>query len=99
MNSLILPAHEVPAELKVRGRKETMHEYFASKGGPTAYLGSCIPGFPNCFVLLGTEIFLPRGCLMLMMTIRPERCVRPCVDYLQSGSTGEQGCVGSKSSC
>jgi len=42
------------AQLQLRGsRGETIREYFASKGGPTAYLGSCVPGFPNAFLLLG----------------------------------------------
>jgi hypothetical protein len=30
-----------------------MKEYFAEKGGATAYLGACVPGFPNSFLLLG----------------------------------------------
>lgn len=30
-----------------------MQEYFASKGGATAYVGSCVPGFPNLYILLG----------------------------------------------
>jgi len=45
-----------PTSLRVRGRKQTLHEYFSSKGGPTAYLGSCFPGFPNAFVVLGPNV-------------------------------------------
>ncbi|KAF4597607.1 hypothetical protein EYR40_008069 [Pleurotus pulmonarius] len=30
-----------------------IEEYYAERGGPTAYLGTCIPGFPNAFTLLG----------------------------------------------
>lgn len=46
-----------PAPLQLRGsRGETIHEYFARKGGPTAYLGSCVPGFPNAFLLLGPNV-------------------------------------------
>ncbi|KAG6860624.1 hypothetical protein C0995_009273 [Termitomyces sp. Mi166 len=42
------------ADLDVRGSKKwTIREYFASQGGATAYLGSCEPGFPNFFTLLG----------------------------------------------
>jgi len=33
------------------GRKLT--EYFASKNGPTAYLGTTLPGFPNFFLMMG----------------------------------------------
>jgi len=43
-----------PVDLRVRGsKKTTIHEYFATQGGATAYLGTCMPGFPNCFTLLG----------------------------------------------
>ena len=31
----------------------TIPQYFESKGGAQAYLGSCFPGFPNLFTLLG----------------------------------------------
>lgn len=43
-----------PVDLRVRGSKgTTIHEYFASHGGATAYLGCCMPGFPNLFTILG----------------------------------------------
>jgi hypothetical protein len=43
-----------PVDLRVKGRGgKTIHEYFDAQGGPTAYLGSCIPGFPNVVTLLG----------------------------------------------
>ncbi|RDB21175.1 Baeyer-Villiger monooxygenase [Hypsizygus marmoreus] len=45
-----------PTDLRVQGRRETIHEYFASKGGPTAYIGTCMPGFPNCFTILGPNV-------------------------------------------
>ncbi len=46
--------YQEPAEMNIRGSHGgTMHEYFASKGGATAYLGSCVPGFPNLYILLG----------------------------------------------
>ncbi|GLB40268.1 putative flavin-binding monooxygenase-like [Lyophyllum shimeji] len=32
---------------------ETIQEYFASQGGPTAYLGTCVPGFPNFYLIGG----------------------------------------------
>ncbi|KAG5734570.1 hypothetical protein E4T56_gene5522 [Termitomyces sp. T112] len=45
------------ADLDVRGSKKyTIREYFASQGGPTAYLGTCLPGFPNFFMLLGPNV-------------------------------------------
>ncbi|KAF8071788.1 hypothetical protein FPV67DRAFT_1651086 [Lyophyllum atratum] len=41
--------------LAVQGKLgETIQEYFASKGGSTAYLGTCVPGFPNFYLIGGT---------------------------------------------
>ncbi|KAJ3503773.1 hypothetical protein NLJ89_g8287 [Agrocybe chaxingu] len=34
----------------------TILEYYANKGGAMAYLGACIPGFPNLFNLLGPNV-------------------------------------------
>ncbi|EJD02413.1 FAD/NAD-binding domain-containing protein [Fomitiporia mediterranea MF3/22] len=34
----------------------TLSQYFDSKGGPTAYLGTTVPGFPNFFTILGPNI-------------------------------------------
>lgn len=40
--------------IHIRGRTgETLDEYYASKGGPTAYLGTTAPGFPNFCMLFG----------------------------------------------
>ncbi|GLB34847.1 putative L-lysine 6-monooxygenase (NADPH-requiring) [Lyophyllum shimeji] len=44
-------------DLRLRGsKKTTAHEYFETQGGGTAYLGTCMPGFPNCFSLLGPNV-------------------------------------------
>ncbi|KAF9475842.1 FAD/NAD(P)-binding domain-containing protein [Pholiota conissans] len=44
-------------QLKVRGSHGgTMQEYFASKGGAMAYVGTCVPGFPNLYILLGPNV-------------------------------------------
>lgn len=44
-------------DLNVQGSKgQTLMEYYAAHGGPTAYLGSCMPGFPNLFMLLGPNV-------------------------------------------
>ncbi|KAF8624356.1 hypothetical protein AX15_005919 [Amanita polypyramis BW_CC] len=41
----------------VKGReKRTINEYYRASGGPTAYLGTTIPGFPNFFMLGGPNI-------------------------------------------
>jgi hypothetical protein len=40
--------------MKIKGSDgKTLVEYFDAKDGPAAYLGTCVPGFPNYFVLLG----------------------------------------------
>lgn len=40
----------------------TLEGYYADRGGPTAYLGTCIPGFPNAFTLLGWLLFTTATC-------------------------------------
>lgn len=32
---------------------KALKEYFDEQGGPTAYLGTSMPGFPNLYMLLG----------------------------------------------
>ncbi|KAF8896192.1 hypothetical protein BD779DRAFT_1668027 [Infundibulicybe gibba] len=45
-------AHDFP--FPVRGRHSTtIMDYYNSQNGPKAYLGTCIPGFPNYFLLSG----------------------------------------------
>ncbi|KAI0288967.1 hypothetical protein BC826DRAFT_1092860 [Russula brevipes] len=39
--------------LDVRGTRGTLKEYNDAHGGPMAYLGSTVPGFPNFFMMLG----------------------------------------------
>ncbi|KAF6763939.1 hypothetical protein DFP72DRAFT_873803 [Ephemerocybe angulata] len=47
----------VAAQLNVVGAEgTTVQDYFKKKGVPTAYLGSCFPGFPNLFTTLGPNV-------------------------------------------
>ncbi|KAI0000784.1 FAD/NAD-P-binding domain-containing protein [Russula compacta] len=39
--------------LNVRGTRGTLEEYNDAHGGPQAYLGSTVPGFPNFFMMQG----------------------------------------------
>ncbi|KAH9961943.1 FAD/NAD-P-binding domain-containing protein [Russula dissimulans] len=39
--------------LNLRGTRGTLKEYNDAHGGPTAYLGSAVPGFPNFFMVQG----------------------------------------------
>ncbi len=41
--------------LDVKGREGTLSEFYESKGGPEAYLGTTTPGFPNYFLLMGAN--------------------------------------------
>ncbi|KAL0565023.1 hypothetical protein V5O48_017008 [Marasmius crinis-equi] len=39
--------------LNVKGARETVKEYYDKNGGPTAYMGTTLPGFPNFFMIAG----------------------------------------------
>ncbi|KAK0455286.1 FAD/NAD-P-binding domain-containing protein [Desarmillaria tabescens] len=39
--------------LHVRGLSQTVKEYYESAGGPKAYVGTTVPGFPNLFMIAG----------------------------------------------
>jgi len=39
--------------LPVRGRTQTIQEYYEEEKGPKAYLGTAVPGFPNFFMIFG----------------------------------------------
>ncbi|KAN0133455.1 FAD/NAD-P-binding domain containing protein [Lactarius tabidus] len=39
--------------LNVHGTRGTLKEYNDAQGGPTAYLGTTVPGFPNFFMMQG----------------------------------------------
>ncbi|EGO18695.1 hypothetical protein SERLADRAFT_454280 [Serpula lacrymans var. lacrymans S7.9] len=44
----------VPTDISVQGPNgHTLHDYFDSHGGPTAYLGTVYPGLPNYFTVVG----------------------------------------------
>ena len=45
----------------VRGRTQTIQEYYEESEGAKAYLGTTIPGFPNFFVISG----IPYSVLLL----------------------------------
>ncbi|KAJ7184661.1 hypothetical protein C8R46DRAFT_1299959 [Mycena filopes] len=41
--------------INIKGTEQTVSEYYRAHGGPTAYLGTAIPGFPNFFTLFGAN--------------------------------------------
>jgi cation diffusion facilitator CzcD-associated flavoprotein CzcO len=40
----------------VHGINGTIQDYYVQKNGPTAYMGTTMPGFPNFYLLSGTDI-------------------------------------------
>lgn len=41
------------AGIRVVADGRSIHDFWADRGGPEAYLGMCVPGFPNLFLLYG----------------------------------------------
>ncbi|KAF9266011.1 FAD/NAD(P)-binding domain-containing protein [Marasmius fiardii PR-910] len=39
--------------LYVKGTRETVKEFYDKNGGPTAYMGTTLPGFPNFYMIAG----------------------------------------------
>ncbi|KAJ6500902.1 hypothetical protein C8R45DRAFT_83312 [Mycena sanguinolenta] len=46
-------ADRYPLRIVGNTSPKTIQDYYDSQGGPTAYLGTTIPGFPNLFLLAG----------------------------------------------
>ncbi|KAF9470688.1 FAD/NAD(P)-binding domain-containing protein [Pholiota conissans] len=43
--------------IAIKGRKgQTVQDYYDEQKGPKAYLGTCLPGFPNFFMIFGPNI-------------------------------------------
>jgi hypothetical protein len=40
----------------VKGIDQTVAEYYRAHGGPTAYVGTTLPGFPNFFTISGADL-------------------------------------------
>lgn len=62
---------------------KTLEEYYAEQGGPTAYLGTTVPGFPNFFTLMGNESHVVFTSIILTnCLLRSEYSDRTHVYYL-----------------
>ncbi|KAJ7061553.1 hypothetical protein C8F01DRAFT_1369071, partial [Mycena amicta] len=48
----------------------TVEEYFKEHGGPTAYLGTAVPGFPNFFTLAGANTATGHTSLLYAMEVQ-----------------------------
>ncbi|KAJ6566991.1 hypothetical protein B0H19DRAFT_1258157 [Mycena capillaripes] len=40
----------------IKGTDQTVAKYYRAQGGPTAYLGTTLPGFPNFFTICGANV-------------------------------------------
>ncbi|KAF9520567.1 hypothetical protein BS47DRAFT_1439992 [Hydnum rufescens UP504] len=47
----------------------TIHDYFLSQGGSTAYRGTTLPGFPNLFILLGPNVSSGHGSVIFALEV------------------------------
>jgi hypothetical protein len=76
---------------------QTIQEYYKKQGGPSAYKGTTVPGFPNFFVIGGKGkdhqvlwcLFdklakgqIPLQDILLFFIPRRYRCVPTCQRYL-----------------
>ncbi|KAJ3492156.1 hypothetical protein NLI96_g177 [Meripilus lineatus] len=69
--------------LNVRGiAGETVQEYYDRKGGPEAYLGVSLPGFPNFFMILGPNTVTSHGSVLFTEEVQAEyliQLIRPII--------------------
>ena len=66
--------------LNVHGTRGTLKEYNDAHGGPTAYLGTTVPGFPNFFMMQG--MLLPSIAAFSFITdTAPSRWIRSQHDH------------------
>ncbi|KAF7295788.1 hypothetical protein HMN09_01121600 [Mycena chlorophos] len=49
---------------------QTVKQYFDAHGGPTAYLGTAVPGFPNFFTLAGANTATGHTSLLFAMEVQ-----------------------------
>ena len=76
-------------DLKVKGSKGlTTKEYWESQGGPTGYLGTCMPGFPNLFTIMGECAGGISADSWLKLSNRTQHGDGPCIDNFYTGSAG-----------
>ncbi|KAJ7334911.1 hypothetical protein DFH08DRAFT_749981 [Mycena albidolilacea] len=71
----------------VGGAGKTVQEYYDSQGGPKAYLGATVPGFPNLFLLGGPNLGTGHTSAILTGELQMGyilKFVKPIVDGLVS---------------
>ncbi|KIJ64503.1 hypothetical protein HYDPIDRAFT_111833 [Hydnomerulius pinastri MD-312] len=73
--------------VRVRGADGiTIQEYYGAHGGPTAYYGTTIPGFPNFYMLAGPNTGLPTSTLFMeeVQIAYSLQLVKPVLDGIVS---------------
>ncbi|KAJ8509084.1 hypothetical protein ONZ45_g8707 [Pleurotus djamor] len=54
---------------------QTLREYYDAHGAPRAYMGSCIPGFPNLFLLGGPNTFAGHTSILYGTELSIDYCI------------------------
>ncbi|KAJ6500897.1 hypothetical protein C8R45DRAFT_1210584 [Mycena sanguinolenta] len=60
----------------VKGIHQTVNEYYQARGGPTAYLGTTLPGFPNFFAICGPNTATGYTSLLFAVEVQIQYIVR-----------------------
>lgn len=68
---------------------KALKEYFDEQGGPTAYLGTSMPGFPNLYMLLGRSGDWCERDSEVKIVFRAKRGDGTRVCHFQPGSAGK----------
>ncbi|KAF7358972.1 hypothetical protein MSAN_01237600 [Mycena sanguinolenta] len=62
--------------IHVKGVHQTVNEYYQAHGGPTAYLGTTLPGFPNFFLISGPNTATGYTSLFFAIEVQIQYIVR-----------------------
>ncbi|KAF7359010.1 hypothetical protein MSAN_01241700 [Mycena sanguinolenta] len=62
--------------IHVKGVHQTVNEYYQAHGGPTAYLGTTLPGFPNFFLIAGPNTATGYTSLLFAIEVQVQYVVR-----------------------
>lgn len=76
--------------LHVRGTEQSVKEYYASKGGPTAYRGTTVPGFPNFYIIGGPNTVTGHASVIFTEEVQANYAmtlVAPVIEGLVSSFT------------
>ncbi|KAJ7232047.1 hypothetical protein B0H12DRAFT_1145977 [Mycena haematopus] len=60
----------------VKGIGQTVNEYYQAHGGPTAYLGTTLPSFPNFFVISGPNTATGYTSLLFAVEVQIQHIVQ-----------------------